>query len=308
MRSVVWILLGLDQLFLLLIGSVQLDTYEISDFQLREQFAASDDTTKLRRQLHKNLPAVRRLQQVELVIAASFSLTLLIWLTSPWLGLLCCLLTLLVLVCVSRVTFVQRLSHHLFESTLSIVIKTVLSLEPLWRIIGLPAKRKLVTPTTQAEFADQLRRLPSTVLPPDERQRLETLLSAQDMIVSSIMTPKKRVVMVEPSATLGPVVLTDLQKSHHGYFPVATPKGEPEGILSLSDISDIQNAKQRSQVRDLMSQQIAWVDEDVSLYELAQAFLQEKQYLILVKNKEGLFSGIVTIADLMKHLVGVVKD
>jgi len=122
------------------------------------------------------------------------------------------------------------------------------------------------------------------------------------------MTHKKRVVMVEPSATLGPIVLSDLQKSGHGYFPVATKKGEPEGILTLSDVSDIQLAKQRSSVRDIMSQHIAWVEESTSLYELAGAILQEKQYLILVRNLEGEFSGVVTMADLMKHLLGIVKE
>lgn len=57
-----------------------------------------------------------------------------------------------------------------------------------------------------------------------------------------------------------------------------------------------------------MSMNIAWVEEDASLFELAKAFLEEKQYIALVKNQEGECSGLVTIADLMKHLLGIVKE
>ena len=89
---------------------------------------------------------------------------------------------------------------------------------------------------------------------------------------------------------------------------MVTKKGEPEGILKLSDISDLQTAKQRSQVREQMSSHLSWVEESTSLYELAAAILQEKQYLVLVRNENAEFSGIVTIADLMKHLVGIVKE
>jgi CBS domain containing-hemolysin-like protein len=56
-----------------------------------------------------------------------------------------------------------------------------------------------------------------------------------------------------------------------------------------------------------MSAHTAWAQEDASLFELAAAFLKEKQYVMLVRNQEGEFSGLVTIADLMKHLLGVVK-
>ena len=61
-------------------------------------------------------------------------------------------------------------------------------------------------------------------------------------------------------------------------------------------------------MRDIMSSQLIWVEEETSLAELIQAFLQEKQYLMLVRNLDGDFTGIVTIADLMKQLIGVVKE
>ena len=57
---------------------------------------------------------------------------------------------------------------------------------------------------------------------------------------------------VEPSATLGPIVLSDLQKTGHGYFPVLASGGDVEGILRLADVSDIAAAKKRSTVSELL--------------------------------------------------------
>ena len=113
---------------------------------------------------------------------------------------------------------------------------------------------------------------------------------------------------VEPGAALGPIVLSDLQKSGHGHFPVMTKKGEPEGVLVLSDVSDIESAKKRLVVRDIMSSHISWVDEEYSLASLMQEFLENKQYIIFVNNSDDLFTGIITVADLLKHSIGVVKE
>lgn len=309
MRTFLWVVVGLNQLVILLIGAVDLDQFELSEFAFRERLAHhSGESARLHRQLHKLLPEVRLLQKVELTIAASISVVIFSYLQNPALGTLYALGALLLIAILSRLQIVKQQATKLFESTLGVVLLVTTKLHPLWVVIGIPAPRVVVQPGSQAEFTDQLRRLPSTVLNPIQRQRLETVLASEEKTVKDIMTPKKRVITVEPAATLGPIVLSDLQKSGHGYFPVATKKGEPEGILTLGDLGDIQAAKQRASVRDLMSEQVAWVEESTSLYELANAFLQEKQYLILVRNINAEFSGIVTVADFMKHTLGVVKD
>ncbi len=309
MRTFLWVVLGLDQILLLLIGSVKLNQFELSEFAFKEELAhQSGQTAKLRRALHKMLPKVRLLQYTELLVGITISTALFCYLNNPVLGVIYTLVALLTVVALSRFGLIQKIATDLFVRSLELVLKVTKLLQPLWAVMGIPARKELLQAHSLPEFTDQLRRLPSTVINPLLRQRLETVLESDSKIVQDIMTPKKRVVMVEPSATLGPIVLSDLQKSGHGYFPVATKKGEPEGILTLSDVADIQLAKQRTQVRDIMASHIAWVEETTSLYELSQALLQEKQYLALVRNGEGVFSGVVTISDLMKHLVGIVKE
>lgn len=309
MRTFLWVVLLADQLAMILIGAVKLNQFEMSEFAFKEELLnQTGEQAKLRKALHKLLPKVRLLQVVELVLALVISVALFSYLNNPILGTLYALISLFIIVVVSRLQFVQKFAKDIFIQSLEVILKITELLQPLWIALGIPKRKELLQPHSLLELTDQLRRLPSTVISPLQRQRLETVLESDTKVVKDIMTPKKRLILVEPSATLGPIVLSDLQKSGHGYFPVSTKKGEPEGILTLSDVSDLQLAKQRSTVRDFMSSHIAWVEETTSLQELAQAILQEKQYLVFVRNEQGELSGIVTIADLMKHLIGIVKE
>lgn len=301
MRSFLWVVAAVNGIVLLYFLALDLRRYYASAFELRQN---KDRLLKLINKYHQDLLA---LQKVDLVVLLVSLTGLLVYLEESLTGVGYALGATIGLYMIAKLSLVKYAARYLFELHYESVCKLARVLHPILKYIAvsLPSASSV---QSREEFIDRLQGLPSTVLVPLERQRVELLLNASQKTVKDIMTPKRRVVMVEPASTLGPVVLSDLQKSGHGYFPVATKKGEPEGILDLNDLSDIQQAKQRSQVREVMSHQVSWVEETTSLYELAEAFLVEKQYLLLVRNSEGMFSGVVTVADLMKHLVGVIKD
>jgi len=299
----------MNQVALLLRFSVKLRQFEQTEFAFKQQLArSSDKDVALIKGLHRQLPHIKIVQTMEVAIFIVVGTALFTNLNQPFMGIIYELLSLLTLAVLSRSKSIQILSKKVFMSTLSPMLKVIDTLKPLWFLLEVAKRREPLIPGTKAEFTDLLQRLPSTVLQPIERQRMESILEAEAKTVKDIMTPKKRVITVGPSATLGPIVLSDLQKSGHGYFPVATKKGEPEGILQLGDVGNIEIAKQRSSVSEQMSSHVVWVEEETSLVELTQAFLQEKQYMVLVRNLEGEFSGIVTIADLMRNLVGIIKE
>jgi CBS domain containing-hemolysin-like protein len=309
MRTFLWGVLAVNQLLLLFQLSLTLHSFEVTEFEFRAKLAHSTKTeAALLRAIYKNIEYIKALQSGLGVLALVCGVGLFTHLTGPAIGVLYALAVLAVLISVSRVAWVRQYVHELFMRSAEPVVKLARLLRPVWFITGVPRRVEAVLPQSYDEFLDQLRRIPSTVLKPVQRQRLESILSSEDKVVKDIMTVKKRVVTVEPTATLGPIVLSDLQKSGHGYFPVMAKNGEPEGVLTLADIGDIQLAKQRAKVGDSMSTHIVWAEESASLYELAEVILQEKHYLVLVRNSEGQFSGVVTIADLMKHLVGIVKE
>lgn len=310
MRTFLWVVVALDQLAILLIGAVKLEKFQLSEFQFRSKLAEqSGQSARQLRSLHKNLPPIKSFQLVELCILGVVLTALLTSLIAPpALGAIYTLLSFLVIALLAKLSIIQNIAEKLFQRSLDFLIKTTTFLAPFLKLLGSYKTPSANQPASYEEFSDLVRRLPSTVLTPTQRQHLEAILSSEAKTVKDIMTTKKRVVTVEPSATLGPIVLSDLQKTGHGYFPVATKKGEPEGILTLSDLMDLEVAKQRSTVRELMSAHLAWVEEDTPLIELARAILEEKQYVVLVRNEDGDFSGLVTISDLMKHLVGITKS
>jgi CBS domain containing-hemolysin-like protein len=309
MRTLLWALLVTDYAFLLMIGSVRLNQYDMSEFGLKQKLADLPATkSKQLRRLHGLLPSVSLLQRVELTVAASASVILMTALVGPFTAFLFSVAIFLLLALLSRLKIVQNYSVKLFESTLDVVLTTTEKLKPLWTIIGIPSRSSSFAPESLQELLNQISKLPAPVVDSNQKQRLISVIESETKVVKDIMTPRRRVVSVKPSAILGPIVLSDLQKTGHGFFPVVDKGAEPEGVLDISDISDIQSAKQQGRVRDIMSSQLVWVEEETSLAEMIQAFLLEKQYLMLVRNLDGDFTGVVTIADLMKQLIGVVKD
>lgn len=311
MRGILWVIVGIDLCWMALLCALTFKQFEVSEFVFRERVShRADEQTKLHRQLYLKLNEVRLLKSVILIISGSIVIVMLSHLLQPALGTTIGLVLTLVAVVIARLKFIQKSASNIFERYLNVVLSVVKKLHPLWALLGVPTRSNYIAtiPNSPAELTDQLKRLPDAVLGSIPRQRLVTVLQSSQKTVASIMTPKKRVVSVTPSAVVGPVVLSDLQKTGHGYFPVVAKNAEPEGLLMLADLSDIHQAKQRATVSDLLSPQVAWVEEETSLDELTQAFLEEKQYLLFVRNVEGQYSGIVTIADLMKHLVGIVKE
>lgn len=309
MRTFLWVVLLLDQIALLLLAGLKFDRFEMSDFAFRRYAEGfSGESAKLHRQLHKMLREVRLFWQVKMVCGFAVSVTLFTHLNTPVLGMVYSLIAFLLIIVISRANVVQQIAARAFHSGLKIILQMTTYLKPLWAIVGVPSHKKNTQPLSHDEFIHQLQGLPSTVLSPVQRQRVETVLASEEKTVKDIMTPKRRVVSVTPSTTLGPIVLSDLEKSGHGYFPVATKKGPPEGILVLSELANIQQAKQGRVVRDLMSPHISWANQDSSLTSLVHTILDEKQYMVFIRNDDEEFVGVVTVADIIRHTLGIVKD
>ena len=309
MRTFLWVVLIINQVLLIILAGLKFDRFEMSDFTFRRYIEGfTGDSAKLERQLHKMLGEVRLFWQLKTVLCFAVSVTLFTHLNTPLFGVVYSLIALLLIKVIARTNAVQQISSRSFRSGLKVILRGTTYLKPLWVITGVPSSKKSGQPLSHDEFIHQLQGLPSTVLSPMQRQRVETLLASDEKTVKDIMTPKRRVVSVAPSATLGPIMLSDLEKSGHGYFPVATKKGQPEGILVLSELTNIEHAKQGRVVRDLMSSHISWSSQDSSLTSLVHTILDEKQYMVFVRNGDEEFVGVVTVADIIRHTLGIVKD
>lgn len=305
MRTFLWVVLLFDQLFLLVVGSADLKKYDLTDFQLKTQLEGkTDKNSQLLRRLHKNLGFVKRQQQLELLIAFSVGVTLFTSLISPVLvGLLWCLLCTLLIVILRRLEIVKKHSYQLFESMLDIIIKVATWFKPLWWLTGLPQKANRIMPTSGEELKTIIS--DSTVISKEERERLLIILESDKKTAKDIMTLGRKVTHVTPSATLGPVLLADLEKGGHRYFPVFTKSEGVVGMLNLRAVTDVGSAKGYAKVGDIMEEDLVWVPDDMPVFEVARMFLTAKQYVLLVQNADLEFAGIITIADLLEHTIAI---
>lgn len=302
-----WVAVITQSLCLAYCIALDLNRYRMSKFELRSiNTGATDLQNRMLKKVHKYVAEISTLRRIVIAVLTVLITGFLVYLEQSLVGIVYTLILITVLLLATRLSIIKNIATAIFEKNYEFICSTAKRLSAVLRFIE-PRNTTEHILRSKAELIDTIQTLPSTVLLPAQRHRVETVLQADEKVVEDIMTPKKRVVMVEPSAVLGPIVLSDLQKSGHGYFPVATKKGEPEGILALSTVADLEVAKQRNTIRELMSTHIAWVEEGTSLSELARLALVEKQYILLVRNTNNNFSGLVTISDIMKHLVGIVK-
>lgn len=310
MRTFLWVVFAVIQCMVLLTLSLRLSRYDLSPFNLKLTLQTySGESAKLWRKFYKLLPDVKTFMWAKTVFMLVASVAILCQLFQPILGFVLGVLFFFVLRSLAQLSFLQDYSHKMFEKNLAIVVGFVEPLHLLWTFLGPESNPSTLKLASQEEFIDFLQKLPSTVLDPWQRQRIETVLMAEGKTVKRVMTHKKRVIAVSPTDTLGPIVLSDLQKTGHAFFPVIKKKEKiPEGVLRLNDMTDIHQVKQHTRVDDLMTTHIAWVDEDTKLFDLVQIFLQEKQHLLFVRDPEGNFTGIVTWADVIKHTLSIVQE
>lgn len=292
-----------------MIAAVRLEKYSVSKHTLQNLLEGIEQSQRgYRKRLHKSLAQVAALQKIELIVATLVLASTLSFLIGAFKSVVYVLLVLLVIALTTRSNFLQNRAHKLFESSLGVILGAAQVMKPLWKVLGIKSIEAYTNPTSQQELADTISKLSSDVIGTSQKQRLLTSLESYTKTVHTIMTTKSKIVTVSPSAVLGPILLSDLQKSSHGHFPVLAKGGIPEGIVQLSDLTDIRTAKKGKSVIDVMRPHVSWAEEDMLLDELIQLFLQEKQYMVCVRNLDGDFTGIVTIADVMKHVLSIEKE
>ncbi|MCA9308844.1 CBS domain-containing protein [Candidatus Saccharibacteria bacterium] len=301
METLLLVGLIIDNVVLLLIAATDLSRFDVSAFQLKQE-------TKEFKTVHKSLSKIRLLQTIESILLGSIAVALGVALYGYMFGVAAALVGFVVVAALARVGFVRSYAYQLFDHSVDTILLVARVTWPLRYVIGESRQARVGRPQSLDELLDVIETLPVDVVNSTYKQRLASVLKTETKMVKDVMTGKKQALVVDPDATLGPILLSDLQKSGHGYFPVGAKKSHPEGLLDISELTDIHGAKKNKTVRDIMDTNLVWVEEETSLEELVQAFLQEKQYLMFVRNLDGDFTGIVTIADLLEHLTGIVKE
>jgi putative hemolysin len=131
---------------------------------------------------------------------------------------------------------------------------------------------------------------------------LKHVLNFGDKKVSDVMTPRRRVKAISVSETLGPIVLSELHKTKHIYFPVYGAK--TTDIVGILSITALTNSRLTLKVSEIMSQSLHYVHEDQYLNEALQVIIKSSQEVLIVINSDQEYVGIITAREILKNLVG----
>ena len=115
--------------------------------------------------------------------------------------------------------------------------------------------------------------------------------------IKTIMTPIDSVKTVKFDQKLSPRILSDLHKSQLSAFPVIHKDDQYSGILYLRDVQ--KQTKQSQVIQDIMQEQVYYLNIEMSLNVVVDAFLRTQQSSFLVVNQAQAVRGIISINDVL---------
>jgi len=179
---------------------------------------------------------------------------------------------------------------------LNAIAKALRRLLPIRVHSGLYEKADLV------KLLEQQKTQPDNRIDPGEIDLLSHALSFGDKTVADAMVPKRVVVDVKVSDSVGPVLMGELHASGHSRFPVY--EGQHDHIVGVLYLHDLIEIKHTGTVRDIMRPKVMYVHENFTLFQTLQAFVKTKQHLFIVVNEFEECVGIITIEDVLERVIG----
>ena len=168
------------------------------------------------------------------------------------------------------------------------------------------APKLLVPPQSKAELVRLLRRCDASVLSDQERNIISATMMANQRPVSDIMLPKKDMTFVHDMDFLGPLTLDKLYQSGYEDFPVLGPTGKVIGVLNTRNFNNL-SIKETDRVIKYLSHDLSYIRSDHNLVTALNAFLRTNHRLFLVVDKYRQIVGMITLRDILEHLLGGIE-
>jgi putative hemolysin len=137
----------------------------------------------------------------------------------------------------------------------------------------------------------------------DEKEMIEGVLELPDRNLRSIMTPRPEVVWLDLDDA--PVkILETISKSGHSRFPVA--RGDIDQVAGIVQTKDVLAGLARSGAIDVerAMRKPLFLPETLSVSRLFEAISGSEVRMAVVVDEHGVFTGIVTAADMLGAIAG----
>lgn len=136
----------------------------------------------------------------------------------------------------------------------------------------------------------------------DELKIAENALMFGEKPIGEVMTPLNAINFIDAEEELSPVVLGELHDSGHSRFPVY--EGSNQNIIGTLFIKDALRIKKLKQVKDVMRQDVYFINELQTLDHALQGFIKTKHHMFMVVNEFEDVVGVLTVEDVIEQIVG----
>lgn len=207
-------------------------------------------------------------------------------------------------------TRITNISEQIARTLSPIIAKVLSYLYPLLSRVGQVIKKyvRQTFHTGLYQTEDLIELLDKQNKQLDNRITSQELLLARhalvfdDKLVRDVMTPRRVVKLVSQSDSVGPILLDELHKSGFSRFPVTGDK--PDELVGTLYLRNLVKKQATGKVKDLMSKDVYYVNEQKTLGHVLNAFITTKHHLFIVVNSFEEFSGVITIEDVLEQLIG----
>lgn len=183
------------------------------------------------------------------------------------------------------------------------------TLRPVTYLCGLAIRLVIRTPEAPAKSDEEIillaeRGAQQGTLSRSESSIIANALSLDDVRVSEIMTPRTVVTALKRNATVGEI-FRDYPNIPFARIPVYGKN--LDDIVGIVRRRDLLKSKANDQDFDLVEklmQEVHFIPETVTVANALQAFLKAHQQILLVVDEFGATAGVVSMEDVMEHLLG----
>ncbi len=137
-----------------------------------------------------------------------------------------------------------------------------------------------------------------------ESNIIANALSLDDVRVSEIMTPRTVVTALRRNATVGEV-FQEYPNLPFGRMPVyGKSLDDIAGLVRRRDLLKAKANDQDFELVEKIMQEVHFIPETVTVGNALQVFLKTHQQMLVVVDEFGSTAGVVTMEDVMEHLLG----
>lgn len=131
-------------------------------------------------------------------------------------------------------------------------------------------------------------------------------LTFGDKAVGGVMTPRRKLMMVAASDSIGPHLMDELHASGFSRFPVIKDSAQvasPQVVGTLY-LKDLVGHPETGKVRDVMKKDVYFINESNTLREALGACLKTQHHLLIVVNNFEELVGVLSLEDVIEQILG----